>query len=63
MSKSLVQVIQVFIGIVSLVALGLMGCSLDSSQTDATGSGTAEPNRPPLIRSVTIAFLSFGKGW
>jgi Putative Ig domain len=55
MSKNLTQAIPVTIGIVSLAVLGLMGCSLDSSQTDATGSGTAEPNRPPVIRSVTLA--------
>jgi hypothetical protein len=55
MSKDFTQVIQVSIGIISLSFLGLMGCSLDSSQTDATGSGTAGPNHPPVIRSVTIA--------
>ncbi len=55
MSKYLTQAIPVSIGIVSLAVLGLMGCSLDSSQTDATGSGTAEPNRSPVIRSVNLA--------
>jgi hypothetical protein len=55
MSKDVTRVIQVSVGVVSFAVLGLMGCGLDSSQTDATGSGTAEPNRPPLIRSVTIA--------
>ena len=54
MSKDLAQAIQVSIGIVSLAVLGLMGCSLDSSQTDATGSGTAGPNHPPAIHSVTL---------
>ena len=55
MSKDLAQAIQVSIGIVSLAVLGLMGCSLDSSQTDATGTGTAGPNHLPVIRSVTLA--------
>lgn len=55
MSKSLAQVIQVSIGIVSLAVLGLMGCNLDSSQTDATGASTARPNHLPVIRSVTLA--------
>lgn len=55
MSKNITQAIPVSIGIISLTVLGLMGCSLDSSQTDATGSGTAEPNRPPVIRSVNLA--------
>lgn len=55
MSKDLTKAIQVSIGIVFLVVLGLMGCSLDSSQTDATGAGVAGPNRPPVIRSVTLA--------
>jgi hypothetical protein len=49
------QVIHVSIGIVSLAVLGLIGCSLDSSQTDATGVGTTGPNHPPVIRSVTLA--------
>ena len=35
--------------------MGLIGCSLDSSQTDATGVGTTGPNHPPVIRSVTLA--------
>lgn len=55
MSKNLEQTIHASIGVVSLAVLGLMGCSLDSSQTDATGSGTAGPNHPPAIRSVTLA--------
>ena len=55
MSKELVQVIDVSIGVITLAALGLMGCNFDSSQTDAMGSGTAGPNRPPVIRSVTLA--------
>jgi len=55
MSKELVQVIYVSIGSITLAALGLMGCNFDSSQTDAMGSGTAGPNRPPVIRSVTLA--------
>ena len=54
MSKDLAQAIHVSIGIVSLAVLGLMGCSLDSSQTDATGSGTAGPNHLPVIHSVTL---------
>ena len=55
MSKDLAQAIHVSIGIVSLAVLGLIGCSFDSSQTDATGSGTAASNHPPVIRSVTLA--------
>ena len=55
MSKNLEQTIHASIGLVSLAVLGLMGCSLDSSQTDATGSGTAGPNHPPAIRSITLA--------
>ena len=55
MSKDLAQAIHVSIGIVSLAVLGLMGCSLDSSQTDATGAGTAGPNHLPVIRSVALA--------
>ena len=55
MSKDVTQVIQVSIGIVSLTILGLMGCSLDSSQTDATGAGASGPNHPPVIRSVTLS--------
>lgn len=55
MSKDFVQAIHVSIGIVSLAVLGLMGCSLDSSQTDATGAGTTRLNHPPVIRSVTLA--------
>ncbi|MEO6542829.1 MAG: hypothetical protein ABIP05_02150, partial [Nitrospiraceae bacterium] len=55
MSKDLVQTIQISIGVVSLAVLGLMGCSLDSSQTDATGAGTIHLNHPPYIRSVTLA--------
>lgn len=55
MSKELVQVVYVSIGVITLAALGLMGCNFDSSQTDAMGSGTAGPNRPPVIRSVTLA--------
>lgn len=54
MSKDLSQAIQVSIGIVSLAVLGLIGCSLDSSQTDAMGAGAAGPNHPPVIRSVTL---------
>jgi putative Ig domain-containing protein len=54
MSKNLAQTIHISIGIVSLAFLGLTGCSLDSSQTDATGSGTAGPNHPPAIRSITL---------
>ena len=55
MSKELVQVIYVSIGVITLAALGLVGCNFDSSQTDAMGSGTAGPNHPPVIRSVTLA--------
>jgi putative Ig domain-containing protein len=55
MFKELVQVIYVSIGVIISAALGLMGCNFDSSQTDAMGSGTAGPNRPPVIRSVTLA--------
>jgi hypothetical protein len=55
MSKDLAQAIHVFIGIVSLAVLGLMGCNLDSPQTDAMGAGTAGPNHTPVIRSVTLA--------
>ena len=47
--------IHISIGIVSLAVLGLMGCSLDSSQPDAPGAGTAGSNHPPVIRSVTLA--------
>jgi hypothetical protein len=54
MSKDLAKTIHVSIGIVSLAVFGLMGCNLDSSQTDATGSGTAGPNHPPAIRSITL---------
>lgn len=54
MSKNLAQTIHTSIGIVSLAVLGLTGCSLDSSQTDTTGSGTAGPNHPPAIRSITL---------
>jgi hypothetical protein len=55
MSKDLAQAIHVFIGIVSLAVLGLMGCNLDSPQTDATRAGIAGPNHTPVIRSVTLA--------
>jgi hypothetical protein len=55
MSKDLVQVIYVSIGVITLAAFGLIGCNFDSSQTDAMGSGNAGPNHPPIIRSVTIA--------
>jgi hypothetical protein len=55
MSKGLAQAIHVSIGIISLAVLGLIGCSLDSSQTDPTGAGTTGPNHPPVIRSVTLA--------
>ena len=55
MSKNLEQTIHACIGLVSLAVLGLMGCGLDSSQTDAIGSGTAGPNHPPTIRSITLA--------
>jgi len=55
MSKDFAQAIHISIGIVSLAVLGLMGCSLDSSQTDATGVGTVGPNHSPVIRSVTLA--------
>lgn len=55
MLKGLVQVVPVSIAIVFPVVLGLTGCNLDSSQTDAMGAGTAGPNHPPVIRSVTIA--------
>ena len=55
MSKDFSQAIHISIGIISLAVLGLMGCSLDSSQTDAPGAGTAGPNHPPVIRSVTLA--------
>lgn len=55
MSKDFAQTIHVSIGIVSLVVLGLVGCSLDSSQTDGTGAGTTRLNHPPVIRSVTLA--------
>ena len=55
MSKDLAQTIHLSIGIVYLAVLGLMGCSLDSSQTDAPGAGTAGSNHPPAIRSVTLA--------
>jgi hypothetical protein len=54
MSNGFARVIQVSIGIVSLTLLGLTGCSLDSSQTDAAGAGAAGPNHPPVIRSVTL---------
>jgi hypothetical protein len=55
MSKYFVRVIQIFVGIVSLAVIGLTACSLDSPSTDATGSGTAKLNHPPVIRSVTLA--------
>jgi putative Ig domain-containing protein len=55
MSRDLVRAICVSIRIMCLAVLGLTGCNLDSSQPDATGSGTAGPNHPPVIRSVTIA--------
>jgi hypothetical protein len=55
MPKDLVQAIHVFIGVITLAALGLIGCNFDSSQTDAMGAGTAGPNHPPVIRSVTLA--------
>lgn len=55
MSKDLPRAIHVSIGIATLAVLGLMGCSLDSSQTDATGAGTTGPNHSPVIRSVTLA--------
>ena len=54
MSKDPAHTIHASIGVISLAVLGLMGCSLDSSQTDATGSGTAGPNHPPAIRSITL---------
>lgn len=53
--KNLSQAIHASIVVISLAVLGLMGCSLDSSQTDATGSGTAGPNHPPAIRSITLS--------
>ena len=49
------RVIHVSIGVITLAALGLMGCNFDSSQTDAIGAGIAGPNQPPVIRSVTLA--------
>ena len=55
MPKDRARAIYVSIGIVSLAVLGLMGCSLDSSQTDATGAATTRPNHLPVIRSVTLA--------
>ena len=55
MSKDLAQAIHVSIGIVSLAFVGVMGCSLDSSQTDATEAGTTGSNHTPVIRSVTLA--------
>src|SRR5262245_19515862 len=58
MSKELVQLIYVPIGVITLASLGMVGCNLDSSQTDAMGSCTAGPNRPPVIRSVTLALIS-----
>ena len=55
MSRELVRVIHVSIGVTALAALGLTGCNFDSSQTDAIGAGIAGPNHPPVIRSVTLA--------
>ena len=55
MLKNRAQTIRVSIGIVSFAALGLMGCSLDSSPTDATGADIAGPNHPPVIRSITLS--------
>lgn len=55
MSKDRAQAIQRSIGFIAVAALGLMGCSLDSSQTDATGAGLTGPNHPPVIRLVTLA--------
>jgi len=54
MPKGPAHTIHASIGVISLAVLGLMGCGLDSSQTDATGSGTAGPNHPPTIRSITL---------
>lgn len=55
MPKNPAHPLHASIGVISLAVLGLMGCSLDSSQTDATGSGTAGPNHPPVIRSITLS--------
>ena len=55
MPKDLAQAIHDFHRGRNSCRLGTDGCSLDSSQTDATGAGTAGPNHPPVIRSVTLA--------
>ena len=54
MSKDLSRAKQVSLGIVSLAVLGLIGCGLNSSQTDTMQPGAAGPNHPPVIRSVTL---------
>ncbi len=55
MSKNRAQTIDRSIGVIFLAALGLMGCNLDSPQSDVTGAVASRLGHPPVIRSVALA--------
>ena len=64
MSKNLAQTVDRSIGVIFLAVLGLMGCNLDSPQSDVTGAGASRLGHLPVIRLVLLLlFLSFGMGW